>query len=127
MQRSSSLTHSVLRHPLLWGGLASLAFYAPIRRGLVTSEFVHRYFASHPVEYVITVLFFVGVAALTLKAFELVLQRLALSRQRLVPAILRQREGSDVGTMLSELSAAPGWFHKTYLGQRLHNALDYFR
>ncbi len=135
MQRSSSLTQSVLRHPLLWGGLASLAFYAPIRRGLVTSEFVHRYFASHPVEYVITVLFFVGVAALTLKALELVLQRMALKQQKMVPQSLHRQaphpqapcsqEGADVGVALSELSAASQWFQNSYLGQRLHNALDY--
>lgn len=132
MQRSSSLTQSVLRHPLLWGGLASLAFYAPIRRGLVTSEFVHRYFASHPVEYVITVLFFVGVAALTLKALELVLQRLALARKAMIPASLHHQapfphESADVGVMLSELSAASQWFQNSYLGQRLHNAVDYVR
>lgn len=129
MQRSSSLTQNILRHPLVWGGLASLAFYAIIRRGFVTSEFVHRYFASHPVEYVITILFFVGVAALVIKGFGLMLQWSALKQRTIIPASLRNpvrnQEADDVTAMLGEISATPGWFQNTYLGQRLYNALDY--
>ncbi len=46
--------------PLLWGAAATAGFYALIHLGVIQSELITRYFASHPVEYIIAGLFFFG-------------------------------------------------------------------
>ena len=51
-----SRSRSILRMPLMWGGLAYLIFYALIDQGVLADPFTRRYFASHPVEYITTAL-----------------------------------------------------------------------
>ncbi|MDR3183297.1 MAG: MotA/TolQ/ExbB proton channel family protein [Planctomycetaceae bacterium] len=65
--------------PLLLGGLLSFVFYFAIHRGWIANQLVQRYFAGHPVEYVTTVMFFVGFAILAVKLFNVVLQRQRLT------------------------------------------------
>ena len=40
--------------PIVLGGLASGLFYGAVFQGLIDSELVRRYFASHPVSFVAT-------------------------------------------------------------------------
>jgi len=53
-----------MRSPLVWGILASAAFYGLIFGGPLDLEVMHRYFTHHPVEYGETLLFSVGAASL---------------------------------------------------------------
>ena len=70
----------VARSPLLWGSLACFGFYGLLSYGVLESKFVERYFASHPVEYAATIMFFVGMAALAIAALETARQYRGLSR-----------------------------------------------
>ena len=62
------------------GLLMALVFYLVVPRLPGTSDFVQRYFCSHPLEYVGTCLFFVGLGILWSKLRKLSLERLAVER-----------------------------------------------
>ncbi|MEX0585513.1 MAG: MotA/TolQ/ExbB proton channel family protein, partial [Pirellulales bacterium] len=62
----------------LWGGLATLGFYWSVPHLPVYRELAQRYFCAHPVEYVQTALFFVGLSILLRKLLDLRSQRSAL-------------------------------------------------
>jgi len=53
--------------PVVWGALLTLGFYVMIQKSVIDNPWITRYFASHPVEYITTTMFFVGLAALWLK------------------------------------------------------------
>ena len=77
VSRTSSITrfsNFVLSSPLIWGGLACLGFYAVLGQSTLNSPMVARYFESHPVEYITTILFFIGLAALVMKVMNLAIQ-----------------------------------------------------
>ena len=74
MHQINRLSTMLLRSPLLWGSLLSVAFFAPIETGTITDPNVLRYFAGHWVNYVETVAFFVALAALALKALDVARQ-----------------------------------------------------
>ena len=80
MSKLNKILAATLRSSVLWGLLISIGFYAPIETGVWNSDFVKRYFAGHWVEYVETIMFFVGVAELVLKAFNLGDQKSNLSK-----------------------------------------------
>ena len=65
-----SLFSRISRSSLLWGGLAGFAFYAMIHNKVIKDATVLRYTSMHPVEYAITIMFFVGMAALCIKFFD---------------------------------------------------------
>ena len=69
---------AVVTWPYLWGVAATLAFYWAIPHLPVHRELAERYFCAHPVEYVQTALFFVGLAILLRKLVGLRAQRSAL-------------------------------------------------
>ena len=68
---------SGLGWPVLLGLAACTAFYAAVFQGVFGSTLIHRYFAAHPVSFFATGMFFVGLAALILKAMN-VLGQLAI-------------------------------------------------
>jgi biopolymer transport protein ExbB/TolQ len=72
--KTSSLPSIVL------GGILSILFYGAIHNGWIQQPLVLRYFAGHPIEYITTVLFFVGIAILTVKYFTVFTQRQLLQR-----------------------------------------------
>ncbi|MDR1958179.1 MAG: hypothetical protein LBQ54_03915, partial [Planctomycetaceae bacterium] len=59
----------IFKSSFLWGGLATFGFYSLIHNGLLKHPLVIRYTAMHPVEYVITGMFFIGLAGLIVKIF----------------------------------------------------------
>jgi len=78
------------RSPILWGGLASAAFYLVMeivarlqqvlpncagKNALAEVISIHRgYLAGHPIEYATTILFFIGLAMLVIRALGLARQ-----------------------------------------------------
>lgn len=111
--------------PLILGLSACTLFYAAIYQGLLGSEFMHRYFATHPVAYAATGMFFVGLAALVLKLVNLVTQFASL------PSIgfdidrgesVAPEQSSILLDQLEELRASA---RRSYLGQRLRDALEF--
>lgn len=75
----------LVNSPLLWGAALTGAFYWLIAEGVVQHELVMRYFTSHPVEYVAAAMFFVGLAALVLKAVDTAEQFGQMRRSRWMP------------------------------------------
>ena len=54
--------------PLIVGLAACSVFYVLVHQGPLNTELMHRYFASHPVSYCATAMFFVGLTALLLQS-----------------------------------------------------------
>ncbi len=125
MSKSNSLAASMVRLPVLWGGIASLGFYAIIHQGWLQHELVDRYFASHPIEYLTITLFFVGIAALVIKGFDLAAQFGALGRLTLGPVPADGQAVGEASRLLTELEHTTKATGLGYLPQRLRSALEY--
>ncbi len=126
MSKLNKFLAAIVRSPVLWGLLISIGFYAPIETGVWQSEFVKRYFAGHWVEYVETIMFFVGVAALVLKAFDLGDQKSNLNNPLLAPMPAEPLPVSEARGVLNELNTTieSKNLSDSYLPRRLQEALD---
>ena len=76
MSRITAFCEWLLRQPLVWGGMACFAFQAVVVRNLDPSGNLHRWFAGDgaTLRTAVTFLFFVGLAALAMRAWNLLLQ-----------------------------------------------------
>ena len=70
---------------IVFGGILSALFYTAIHQGWVQNPLVVRYFANHPIEYIITITFFVGLAILSVKYWAIQSQRQLLQRCPILP------------------------------------------
>ncbi len=118
---------AVVKSPILWGALASVGFYGLIRSGLLSGEFIHRYFASHPVEYVTATMFFIGLAALVLKAIDAIGQFPGLSAPLLGPMTPAGQPTDGCRSLLDRLGRLPGGRQNDYLVRRLREAIEHVR
>jgi biopolymer transport protein ExbB/TolQ len=114
------LAQAVFRSALLWGLLAALAFYAPLRAGLWHHPLLQRYFMGHWVEYVETALFCVGLAALVLKAVDNWFQARALHD----PLVFIDDTPRSPQELLAALRSLPEDRRNTLLANRLREALE---
>ena len=122
----TSIVVESLGWPLFWGISATCAFYLLIAWGAIQSELVTRYFAGHPVEYLETGLFFVGVVALVFKAADLAFQFGVLPKLKLGSEEgIGTDAGSSAADLLEQIHAWPSRQKDTYLGRRLANSLRY--
>lgn len=124
--KSKSFTSIVVESlgwPLFWGMAATVAFYLLIGFGIIKSQLVSRYFAGHPVEYVETALFFVGVMALLLKAGDLAFQFRSVPETELSEPAEHGDSVDTVGSLLDEVASFPSRIRDSYLAKRLHGAL----
>ena len=128
MKKPTNFASRILASPILWGGLLSIAFYLPLHKGWVNSPFFWRYFASHPIEYIITVMSFVGLASLITKFGWIRNQQTVLRHS----PILGERPKQKVETGLAEayLATLAGFEKKLGVStftDRLRNALRYVK
>ena len=111
--------------PLILGLAACTLFYGAVFQGALGSEFVHRYFASHPVSICATGMFFVGLAALILKLLNVIGQFAAMR----VIGFDVARAGSipieKCGDMLDQLEELSAPARHSYLGNRLRETLEF--
>jgi biopolymer transport protein ExbB/TolQ len=117
----------LLRLPIVWGCAALLGFYALIDLGILQGGLVQRYFASHPIEYVTTALFFVGISALVIKALDVMAQFGRLERVTLGPVPAGGQRPADVDRLMASVAPRQGSRPNGYLSRRLHESLDYVR
>jgi len=118
---------AILAHlgwPLLLGAALCSVFYVLVFRGPLNLPAMHRYFASHPVLIIETGLFFVGLAALGLKAFEVLSQYGALSVVRLEDAPATGQKLDDVGRLIAQLDQQSPSARQSYLGRRVRDLLQ---
>ena len=71
MSKLNLIARGAMRHPLLWGAVATAGFYLALDSGVVEEPLLARYFAGHWAAYVSTTMFLVGAAALVVKALDL--------------------------------------------------------
>lgn len=109
MNTNQRRSPTILRSPVFWGGLAYVVFHLLWAKGVITNPFILRYFAQHPVEYVETAMFMLGIAALVLKALEIRSQKISLT-ETLLPktggAGVPATEASSLLRLLGELPRA---------------------
>jgi biopolymer transport protein ExbB/TolQ len=123
MKTLIQLFRGVPKSPLLWGLLGAAGFYSLIHRGPLSHDLVKRYFTGHPVEYMETVLFSIGLAALIVKAFDIFAQRAGLSKSLLGPAARPGQPAEDCAALIARLDRLPGWQQESYLVSRLRAAI----
>ncbi len=110
----------------LLGGLGlCLLFYTLIYNGIINSPFVHRYFAGHPVEFILTAMFFVGVVAIVMKATRVLGQFSILHEVEFAPRPEQGQPVSDAANMVETLRNLPSDVQGSYYVKRLVSALDY--
>jgi len=112
----------LLRSPLLWGGAGAFCFFAMIRAGVITHAGTIRYLAGHWVEYVETVMFAVGLAALALKWLDVRRQAATLDDDGLDAAPDGGQDPAEAAVLQASLGG-PGP-NDGVLPRRLREALD---
>ena len=86
-----SVIFDTLGWPLFCGMALCTGFFALIHYGIIDSPFVRRYFAGHPVEYVETAMFFVGISAIVGKMFNVIGQFGTVAQVEFTPRPAGQR------------------------------------
>ena len=112
---------------IVLGGILSLAFYGAIHQGWIQQPLVVRYFAGHPIEYITTVMFFVGIAILLIKYLSILSQRQLLQQSPVLvpspsPLPVAQAE-NDWETVLAHEKK----YGTSFLTERLKIHLDFLR
>ena len=89
---------------IILGGIFSILFYGAIHKGWITHPLILRYFAGHPIEYVITVTFFVGIAILLVKYVTILWYKQLLQQGPILPIGPQPfpiaQAGTDIETVL---------------------------
>jgi hypothetical protein len=68
--RIANLFQAITKSPVIWGLLTAAGFYALVFGGPLDTPVIKRYFTNHPVEYIETAMFAIGLAALLLKLLD---------------------------------------------------------
>ncbi len=128
MNRSNRVVQNIVRSPFLWGVLGSVGFYGLIFALPPDVDFVKgltRYFTHHPVEYMETVMFSIGLAVLVLKTLDIVAQRAGL-RERLLGATPDAADPADeCNVYLKRLDRLPGRRQREYYVARVRAAVEH--
>ena len=130
MSRSKSrnslvVIFSSLGWPLVVGISACSLFYAGVYRGPLDNELLRRYVAVHPVSFIATGMFFVGMAALLLRLGTILAQFWWVHRIQLTPIPATGQPVEGCPALHAQLEGLPLAARSSYLGQRLSSALDH--
>lgn len=132
MKKLNQIAASVVSSPVVWGLMATMAFYAGINSeavsavfGAESQQFIHRYVSSHPVEYVEAAMFFVGMMALLMKVADLIGQYRGLD-ETLLRESSTPSTADDCPALLDELSANVQ-NRESYLIRRVRESLQHVR
>lgn len=125
-KHNSSLVQimSTLGWPLAIGAALGTAFYAFLLRGPLDIPILQRYFASHPVAYVATIMFFIGLAALLVRTLNVAGQFYSLGKIRLPAIPAKGNRIEDADSLIAEIDTLPTAARQSYLGSRLRQALS---
>jgi biopolymer transport protein ExbB/TolQ len=92
---------------------------------VLDSQFVHQYFASHPVEYIATTLFFVGLAVLGIKLLEVTVPSQDLG-QNVLGGVPRAGDAVDqCQALMARLEKLPAQRQRGFFAERIRNGLQY--
>lgn len=116
-------TFGQLAWPIVLGLLITVAFFGLVFGGPLEHPLILRYFAGHPVSYVETALFFIGMVGLVLKMQE-VIGQMGVASQIDLGETPKDAGPTEAVTLLDRLAALPSRVRKSYLGRRLTEALE---
>ena len=118
----------IAKSPLLWGGLAGFVFYALIHQQIIREATIVRYTAQHPVEYAITIMFFVGMASLCLRWLEIRQNWLRLKKgSGLEPLAEKKLESREADRLLRQIHEHAKQHGPSLQGTRLSAILKNIR
>ena len=118
---------SGLGWPIFIGTAVWVGVYSLIHQGGFRNELVQRYLANHPVEYIETLMFCVGLAALAIKLGAVLQQLSTVGLVELAPAPSGGQKVDDCPSLLDSLGKLPRRLQNTYLVKRLREAIGYVR
>ena len=124
-RNSLAAVFSSLGWPLIIGLTACFLFYAGLYRGLFENDLLRRYVAVHPVSFIATGMFFVGMAALLLRLATVLVQFWWVHRIELAPIPGQGQAISDCPVLKADIEKLPDSARGSYLGQRLESALKH--
>jgi biopolymer transport protein ExbB/TolQ len=107
--------------------VAGLAFYAALNQGWINSPLLKQYMAGHKIEYVIGMMFFIGVAAIAMRFLEITSQFASVGGITLGPLKPGGTPVSACDDLLAELNFLAEGQPKNYLIRRLREALEMVR
>ncbi|MBM4004064.1 MAG: MotA/TolQ/ExbB proton channel family protein [Planctomycetes bacterium] len=114
--------------PVLLGLAATSLFFVLIYRGPLNLPIMHRYFASHPVTFCETGLFFIGLAALLLKGLSVLGEHRTLYSAA-IPQVPATASGGDSIALATELldriDSLPARLRESLIGRRYREALEH--
>ncbi len=125
MGKLQRLVDAAFRSAILWGFVISAGFYSAVHAELFGKTFLQRYCAGHPVAYIETVMFFVGLASLVLKGINLVAQASALEHSPLGATAKPIAAPELAQAMLDRLDRLPAARQRGYYVGRLQAALEH--
>lgn len=109
---------ALLDWPMLWGLGAAWGFYGALPHLPIPQDFATRYFCGHPVEYVSTVLFCMGIALLVRKAIGGIRERRALAHVVRAASAREEHECRAIDL----LESLPERWSSTAIAERLSDA-----
>ena len=127
MNKLNHLAQTILRSPVLWGTLGAILFYGLVHGGPLDLPLVRRYFTNHPVEYAETLMFAIGLAALVLKALDVVAQKRGLGQSPLGSVVAAEGQSAEeqVKTLAERLGRLSDVRQQEPYVRRLRAAVDY--
>jgi biopolymer transport protein ExbB/TolQ len=124
---STNFPQAAARSPVLWGSTAAIGFYGLIHSGVIDHAFVTRYCASHPVEYVTTTMFLIGLAAVAIRGIAALVQGSRLAQPLLGPIPAGGQPVGDCDALLARMDQLPESREQDYLVARVRESLEYVR
>jgi len=103
----------------------SMLFYGAIHKNWIQQPLMVRYFAGHPIEYITTVMFFVGIAILLVKYLTILSQRQRLQRGTILPLNQQPLPVSQAGHDLSIVLNYEKKYGTSLLTERLKTHLHF--
>jgi biopolymer transport protein ExbB/TolQ len=127
MTKPNKFAQAVSNSPFLWGAAGSAIFYLLIAKTPLGVPLAKRYFTHHPVEYMLTIMFAVGLAALVLKMVDVLRQRARLNDLPLGEMSATPQSVEECDNLLAMLDDLPQTRQRDYYIQRLRGALEHVR
>lgn len=125
MSRLNTFATSLFRSPLVWGIAIACGFFKLIHDGFIADPLIVRYLAGNWIEYVEVGMFFIGMAALAGKWFDVAWQRRSVNDEHVDPIPDGGQDATQAGTLLASLPDEDQKGGTAFLVRRLREAIDF--
>jgi biopolymer transport protein ExbB/TolQ len=115
-----------VRQPFVWGAVLYCNFYALLYQGVFHSPLLMQYCAGHLIAKIEVTVFFVGLAAISIRLCDTISQFPSLRETLLSPIPAGGQRVEDCDRLLDELTENAA-IQKSYIVRRLREALEFVR